>query len=406
MKFLKHHVILFMGLSAYHKFKGYRPCRRPPLSYWNPREGIGVGRGLLLQVWRRDPVNWDALLAKYAEERVCGECKELKGKTAYTVGQWKRCDVERVCRECTARHREAGEAYQCNVCKFWFDETGFSAMHRQRQCSFYRVCLTCEVRKACYRCKAHKAAEEYTASAWKARNADRRVCRDCAAKFRGCWTCQACRRTIPKSNFQAFLQTHPAGRNGAQVCDACRRTTALKRHAARTTSRLKRHRASTRRREVLEAVRREVTAIVQARSELQQAMPPSLRPGNTENATESHTVRTQDADRRKRTWAEDANAPARSPMQKLPKETPAILAYKCPHCQATVNSTVRDGKVHVHGHCGKQFRVSNGVVSRSNSISCPTCGTRVLSTRLGGRIQCKHAKPNGKPCPTTQWYVK
>ena len=153
---------------------------------------------------------------------------------------------------------------------------GFSAMHRQRQCSFYRVCVTCEVRKACYRCKAHKAAEEYTASAWKARNANRRVCRDCAAKFRGSWTCQACRRIIPQSNFQAFLHTHPAGRNGTQVCDACRRATALKRHATRATGRLKRHRASARKREVLEAVRREVTAIVRARSQQRQAMPGAL----------------------------------------------------------------------------------------------------------------------------------
>ena len=370
------------------------------------QKGIGIGRGLLLQVWRGDPVNWNALLAKYAEERVCSECKEQKGKNAYTVGQWKRCDVERVCRECIARHREAGEAYQCNVCKFWFDETGFSATHRQRQCSFYRVCLTCEIRKACYRCKTHKAAEQYTASAWKARNADRRICRDCATKLRGCWTCQACRQTIPKSHFQTFLQTHPAGQHGNQVCDTCQRTTALQRYAARTAGRLQRHRARTRRREVLEEVRREVTAIVQSRSAQQQDMsraPPSPRHADGPKAQESHPGPRHDAAPRKRTWAEDEHTPEHSPRQ---QETPAMLAYKCPHCQATVRSTVSDGTVHVRGHCGRQFRVRKGVVSRLNSISCPTCGTRVLSTRTRGQIQGKHTKPNGKACPTTRWYVK
>ena len=189
---------------------------------------------------------------------------------------------------------------------------------------------------------------------------------------------------------------------------------ALRRYAARTTSRLKRHRASTRRREVLEAVRREVTAIVRARSQQQQVVPgapPSPRQADGENAKESHAERTHDAARRKRTWAEVARAPAhspthaRGPTQEPRKETPAMLAYKCPHCQAHIQSTVRDGKVHVHGHCGRQFRVRNGVVSRPNSILCPTCGTRVLSTRAKGRIQCKHTKPNGRACPTTRWYV-
>ena len=110
-----------------------------------------------------------------------------------------------------------------------------------------------------------------------------------------------------------------------------------------------------------------------------------------------------DAAPRKRTWAEDEHTPEHSPRQ---QETPAMLAYKCPHCQATVRSTVSDGTVHVRGHCGRQFRVRKGVVSRLNSISCPTCGTRVLSTRTRGQIQGKHTKPNGKACPTTRWYVK
>ena len=75
------------------------------------QKGNSIGRELLLRVWRGDHVDWEALRAKYLEERTCGECAEKKGKTAFTVGQWNRGDPERVCRECTARHRDAGEPY-------------------------------------------------------------------------------------------------------------------------------------------------------------------------------------------------------------------------------------------------------------------------------------------------------
>ena len=86
------------------------------------QKGNGIGRELLLRVWRGDGVDWEALRAKYLEERSCSECAENKGKTAFTVGQWRRGDADRVCRECTARHRDTGEPYQCNVCRFWFSE--------------------------------------------------------------------------------------------------------------------------------------------------------------------------------------------------------------------------------------------------------------------------------------------
>ena len=80
--------------------------------------------------------------------------------------------------------------------------------------------------------------------------------------------------------------------------------------------------------------------------------------------------------------------------------------YQCPYCQASTESTIKNGKVNVAGHCGKQFRVSNGQVARGNTHACPLCGTKVQSARAYGQIKCNHTKPNGKACPTTRWYVK
>ena len=80
--------------------------------------------------------------------------------------------------------------------------------------------------------------------------------------------------------------------------------------------------------------------------------------------------------------------------------------YICPYCQASVQSTVRNGKVQVAGHCSKQFRVRHGSVVRSHTHTCPTCGTAVPSSCARGRIRVKHNRPNGKACPTTVWHVK
>ena len=64
------------------------------------QRGVGIGRELLLRVLRGESVNWRALLDAYCEERGCCICRERKQKDAYTRGQWKRNDDERVCREC------------------------------------------------------------------------------------------------------------------------------------------------------------------------------------------------------------------------------------------------------------------------------------------------------------------
>ena len=88
----------------------YRPF---PLAHF--QEGLPLGRQLLLDVWKQDPVDWDALRKKYLDERPCQECGEMKRKDAFTKAQWKQ-ETYRVCKECTAQKREAGTPYRCTQC--------------------------------------------------------------------------------------------------------------------------------------------------------------------------------------------------------------------------------------------------------------------------------------------------
>jgi len=80
----------------------YRPFPLAPF-----QEGLPLGRQLLLDVWKQEPVDWDALRKKYLDERPCHECGEMKRKDAFTKAQWKQ-ETYRVCKECTAQKREAG----------------------------------------------------------------------------------------------------------------------------------------------------------------------------------------------------------------------------------------------------------------------------------------------------------
>ena len=130
------------------------------------QKGIGLGRELLLRHLRGDATNWKALLAKYCEERPCAVCGERRQSCAFTTGQWKREDKDRVCRECCKHYADAGTPWQCTLCKQWYGEDNFPVKHRQRQCSFNRVCLTCEVKKACVACKVPKPESDFGPAAW------------------------------------------------------------------------------------------------------------------------------------------------------------------------------------------------------------------------------------------------
>ena len=117
--------------------------------------------------------------------------------------------------------RRCWNNWQCNVCKQWHVEGNFPMKHRQRQCSFYRVCLTCEIKKTCVTCKVPKPESDFGAAAWKARHVDRRICRACPDRVRGCWTCSACGTRLPNEDFSAWQRRRAYAENGTQTCNYC-----------------------------------------------------------------------------------------------------------------------------------------------------------------------------------------
>ena len=208
--------VAFTRVTGREKLLIFRPFDAAPF-----QKGVGLGRELLLRHLRGTKIDWAALLAKYREERVCSGCSEKKPQQAYTGGQWKRLDRDRVCRECCQRHADAGRPWQCNRCKGWHAEINFPEKHRKRQCSFYRVCLSCEWTKPCYKCGRALPEAEFGSAAWKARNANRRVCRSCAAKVRGHWSCSVCQEQRPVKEFSAWKERHAYQQDGTQRCNDC-----------------------------------------------------------------------------------------------------------------------------------------------------------------------------------------
>ena len=132
----------------------FRPFDAAPF-----QKGIGLGRDLLLRHLRGDAINWQALLVKYCEERVCSTCAERKQSTAFTPGQWKRSDTDRVCRECTKHYADAGTPWQCNVCKLWHVETNLPEKHRQRQCSFFPCLFDMRSQEAMFQMRGSQGRE-------------------------------------------------------------------------------------------------------------------------------------------------------------------------------------------------------------------------------------------------------
>ena len=347
----------------------FRPFDAAPF-----QKGIGLGRDLLLRHLRGDFINWQSLLAKYCEERRCATCTERKPAAAFTTGQWKREDKDRVCRECTKHYADAGTPWQCNVCKLWHAEDNFPAKHRQRQCSFFRVCLTCEVKKPCFKCGVVKAESDFGAAAWKARHADRRCCRECATKVRGCWQCRQCAERKPRTEFTAWQQGREYTQDGTQVCNACTAFAFVCRLAHRTNQRLARLRQrETRHRHaaILEDVRKEIQEIHEARqTSTRRAEAPKTDTAHASNqqlAVGPDTV------------------------------TPQLYTYICPHCAKSVQSKVATGQIdHRRGDgCGHKFRVANGLLAgRTHTHTCPTCSAVVHSTKASGRIQVTPPRPN------------
>ena len=409
------------------------------------QKGIGLGRDLLLRQLRGERIDWKALLAKYCEERTCGACAERKPANAFTAGQWKRSDADRMCRECAKSYADAGTPWQCNVCKRWHAETNFPDKHRQRQCSFYRVCLTCETKKPCVRCGLAKSEADFGAAAWKARNAERRCCRTCTTKMRDHWTCSHCAERKPRAEFSAWQEKRASAQDGTQRCNTCVSLALVCRVATRAHQRVLRLRQriqQEREQAIIEEVPREIAkktnCTLQSKPYVTQLPGKTRNPagvGNSREAAasaaggadagkESHEHR--DSDRNKDStfhyicpFCDVAiSSSVRSGMVNHRNQcghqfrvqdgrvTAKKLAYRCPFCNGSVASSVMTGQITHRSVCGNRFYVKSGKVSegtRQHAHKCPQCQTVVWTACASGRIRVRHKTPSGRQCPRSSW---
>ena len=346
----------------------YRPFSLAPF-----QEGLPLGRQLLLDVWKQEPVDWDALRKKYLDERPCHECGEMKRKDAFTKAQWKQ-ETYRVCKECTAQKREAGTPYRCTLCGIWHATCHFASKHQNPRWSMYRVCLSCDAKKQCFLCQTKQTKEYFSHVAWQTRDPKRRLCLQCQTKTRGSWKCAVCHQRRSRHHFSYFISRRPSGEDGTQTCDTCHAAkmqhAVCKRAAASSIARLQPLRKRLRHRQIIQETWEAI-----ARKRSRTTIP-------VEKCVENTAV------------------PALS--QRKP-----VHEYICPHCKTQVRSTVTDGQVDAkQQHCGVRFRVRSGTVMQSFfTHQCPSCLTEVQSTKRFGRIQVAHKKSNGKRCATKCWQV-
>ena len=303
----------------------------------------------------------------------------FREKDPYTRGQWKRNDDERVCRECIQDKATSGTPWQCNNCKVWRAEANFPKKYHRPQCTYYRVCLTCEVRKECAKCGVRQAEAAFGAAAWKARHVDRRVCRGCAHKQRGWWQCHTCYVRKETSQFSTWL-ARP--RRTVSTID-CRRSPPMLRPAGPSSSvaggwwrrhgpRLRRDKDKQRKGHKRNARRRRRPATRRPplqhppRSQLQRHQP---CPAQLKFLEQRFTTMF-----------------ARSALKKL--EVPCTLAKSTIVLSAATNS----------GLCRASF-------AGARAHTCPTCAMVVFSSKTTGRVRIQHTQPNGKPCPCASWNV-
>ena len=369
--------VAFTRVQGRGKLLIFRPFDAAPF-----QKGIGLGRELLLRHLRGQSIDWQALLSKYCEERSCVACSERKQSCAFTVGQWKRDDRDRVCRECTKAFADAGLPWQCSQCKDWFAEDNFPQKHRQRACSFYRVCLTCEECKRCVKCQERKPEADFGPAAWKARAAAKRICRACATRERGYWRCSACETRQQQIQFSAWQRRRGYGQDGSQICNTCFVDMLITDTARRGHQRLARLRARIHRQHILADIRAEIAAW-RAKA-LQDARATGHLAG-----------------------ADPANAKALQPEPCVTQTAEEKLyEYKCPFCSLLCSSPVYTGRVNHSSRCGKKFRVDSGVVvGRQYKHACPACGTVVASKLQFGRIRVHHKNHRGRACPCVDWTV-
>ena len=369
-------------------------------------------------------MDWSFLRAKYRDEKLCNECKEQKPVGAFTPGRWKRTDEARVCRECMQRHADALQPWQCMACKAWKEESSFAENYRRPQCTFYRVCQTCEEAKVCDGCRSRKARDMFSTAMWQRKRAGVRYCLCCARKAHGLWTCSGCGVKKSLKEFEGR-----GVQNDKQHCADCRKPCVAKAIIVKAVAWLAPRQAKVAQKaanekkeriiaEVWEEIRRKrgmavsqppneseakrrkcnVTAVLS-----QESVNPPVLLKSKEAQVEAGTNDKQNLPRaevpresgkreadqkrkREKDGPQQANAARKGFAEK--QADPELFRYVCPFCHGVVTSRVRTGPVNHRRVCGKQFRVRDGCVASKKAFvyGCPFCGGNVESNLKTGRI--------------------
>ena len=351
----------------------YRPFEASPY-----QKGAKVGRDLLLRWWSGEKLDWAALRAKYRDERECSDCHESKPTSAFTAGRWKRTDAARVCRECMKRHADRNAPWQCMACNAWKEEKAFPAEYARPQCTFYRVCSTCENTKVCSACGHRKGRDGFSSSAWARARLRARPCLLCASKSRGWWNCNQCQKGKSTSEFQKWRDKYRK-QNGRQVCDKCWAPQPARSVVVKAQDRLRRSREQVARRK-RDKVVAEVMALIQAQRKGQGA-----GHEGTQGQAGLHrpAARAQEKTVQEVTMATQQRRGAKRPRQ----EDGKLVCYTCPFCYGRVSSSIATGQVDHRQACGKRFRVKEGkVVSKEFVYKCPFCADHVESNVSTGQV--------------------
>ena len=221
------------------------------------------------------------------------------------------------------------------------------------------MCATCEQTKRCDGCSVRKGQAEFTADAWR-KCTKERLCKSCASKQKGFWTCCTCQGRKDIAAFQEWTESQGSrAQNGKQGGDACQRKRLLQSSPVRAavTAQALRKRATERKR---------MRLVAEVWSEIDQ----------------------------RQALAHNRDEPSRK-VPRLSERTTASITYtySCPECQAEVISTCQSGRVDQRRACGHQFRVRNGVVVTRQGLAAKALQQAQEQLRHGQGAASQGAPP-------------
>ena len=81
---------------------------------------------MLLKVWRREHIDWEAIEKQLTPQQLCYRCGFVKYKECYSQAQWDKPHKRGNCRACAELRKEEGTPLDCSKCLEWKGETAFA----------------------------------------------------------------------------------------------------------------------------------------------------------------------------------------------------------------------------------------------------------------------------------------